>query len=70
MKKTLTETDVLNLIDGLVKKLGTQEALAQKWGISAPYLTDILKGRRGISANILTRLGLRARTVTTYEVIK
>lgn len=37
---------------------GSQRALAIKLGVSAPYLSDVLAGRRDIGPTILKGLGM------------
>lgn len=37
----------------------TQQAAAAALGISGPYLSDLLQGRRDVSDAILAKLGLR-----------
>ena len=49
---------VMDLIDTAAKKAGSQKALAQEWGISEQYLSDILKGRREPGNKVLGQLGL------------
>ena len=59
----MTEDDVRLMLRQRVEKAGGQRALAREFGVSAPYLNDILFGRRGFSDAICAKLGL-ARTVT------
>lgn len=57
----------LELIEWLRKdsEKETQKALAKRLGISAQYLSDILKGRREPGQKMLDALGLER--VITYE---
>lgn len=48
-----------------VARAGTQVEAAKRLGVSQPYLSDILRGRRMLSRNMLTKLGL-----TRVETIK
>ena len=45
-----------------IKRAGGQVALAEQWGVSQTYLSDIVNGRRPPSDMILEKLGLR-RTI-------
>ncbi len=65
MYKTYTESDLHDLIEGMVYELGSQLAVAEKLGISAAYLNDYLSGRRAAGAKILVALELRR--VISYE---
>jgi len=49
---------VMDLIVTAAKNAGSQKALAQEWGISEQYLSDILKGRREPGNKVLKQLGL------------
>lgn len=59
-------------VDGVLQRIrhriaaaGSQNALAREWKISAPYLSDVLKGNRTPGPTILKKLGLCVhRTVT------
>ena len=61
--------DILNRSDvnAMIREqqgAGSIRALARKWGVSAPYLSDVLLGRREIGPKILVPLGLKkTRTV-------
>lgn len=48
-----------------VRRIGTQQAAAKKWGVSKQFLNDVLKGRRGPGEKLLAALGLRE--VVTYR---
>lgn len=50
----------------LVSRQGSQKDAAQAWGISAAYLTDVLKGRRDPGPKLLKALGIR-KEVTYRE---
>jgi plasmid maintenance system antidote protein VapI len=55
----MKEINPLERLEAFVAEHATQRAAAKALRISAPYLTDLLKGRREFSAPILKRLGLR-----------
>lgn len=61
--------DPLKVLRSYVAQHSTQAAAADALDISAPYLSDILAGKRGFSQRVLTGLGLRrVRTVIdTYR---
>lgn len=48
---------VITEINRLIEKHGTQSAVASELHISPSLLTEILKGRRGISDGLLDKLG-------------
>lgn len=48
----MKEKQVLKLLKLAVKEAGTQAAYAEKIGVSPQFLSDVLKGRRGISKAI------------------
>jgi hypothetical protein len=60
----MTETNpVLETLKEIVHDAGSQKKVAEDLGISAPYLHDILEGKRDVSDNIARKLGfLRAPT--------
>ncbi len=49
----------ITVLQKLVDRLGSQKAAAAQLGISQPYLSDLLHGRRDVSDQMLVRLGLR-----------
>jgi DNA-binding transcriptional regulator YdaS (Cro superfamily) len=57
--------DVIKFIRAEANKLGSQKALAAKLGVSAPYLGDVLNGRKDPGEAILHPLGLER--VVTYR---
>ena len=65
MYKNYTESDLYDLIQGMVYERGSQAAVAQTLGISTAYLNDYLSGRRAAGAKILAALELRR--VISYE---
>lgn len=50
----------------LIRKLGTQKAVAEQLGCSSVYVSDLVNGRRDFSDQMLAKLGLR-RTVVAVE---
>jgi transcriptional regulator with XRE-family HTH domain len=55
----MKEIDPLERLKRFVGEHETQRAAADALGISRPYLSDILNGRREFSDPILDKLGLR-----------
>jgi len=55
----MKEIDPLEALRRFVSKHKTQRAAADALGVSRPYLSDILNGRRDFSDPVLERLGLR-----------
>jgi len=52
--------EVRALIGDQIERKGSLRALARKWNVSAPYLSDILRGRRNPGPKVLKHLGLVA----------
>ena len=55
----MKEIDPLKALEAFVAKHKTQAAAAAALGVSRPYLSDILNGRRDFSDAILEKLNLR-----------
>jgi hypothetical protein len=55
----MKEIDPLERLRRFVGEHETQRAAADALGISGPYLSDLLNGRREFSEPILQKLGLR-----------
>ena len=55
----MKEVDPIKALNAFVSKHKTQAAAADALGVSRPYLSDIINGRRDFSDAILERLGLR-----------
>lgn len=53
MSNLMTLEDVKEVLRKFIKQEGTQEAAAAKIGISAPYLVDLLRGRREPGPKVL-----------------
>lgn len=60
----MDETNPRHMLRQLVSQYGTQKAAAMSLGISQPYLSDLMKGRRTFSDKILKKLGLRSVVVS------
>jgi plasmid maintenance system antidote protein VapI len=56
-KKYLTEPEVVERIKAIVTEEGSQTNAAYKLGFSAAYLSDVLAGRRNVSAAMAKKLG-------------
>ena len=61
-------TPVIEAIDRLTKKHGTETAAAEALGVTQPYFSNIRAGRRRPSFAILQALGMQA--VITYRKAK
>ncbi len=64
--KQYTEAEFITLLRGAVAEHGSQKAFAKHIGVSEPYLTDVLLGRRHPSPRILEPLGLRKVVEIVY----
>lgn len=68
MAKALKHADV---VEALKKRQGSKSLreFARELGISAPYLSDIYRGHRGVGPAILKTIGLTRKTtvITVYE---
>lgn len=62
----MNESQVLELIKQRANEAGSQKALAETLGVSAPYLSDVINGRREPSENLLSRLGIRR--IVEFEI--
>lgn len=62
-----TETQMIDELTRLADRY-TRQGLAKQMGISAPYLTDLLKGRRAINDRIAAMLGYRR--IVLFEKIE
>jgi plasmid maintenance system antidote protein VapI len=63
----MKEIDPVEVLERFTKRFKTQGAAAKELHISQPYLSDMLKGNRPISDNMLNRLGLRRIVVHTAD---
>ncbi len=55
----MKERNPHDVLEALIQKHGTQHAVAVELGISDVYVSDLIKGRRKFSDEVLMRLGLR-----------
>lgn len=53
----ITQEEILEIIDQMVSKWGSQKAVADHLKISNAYMSDILAGKRLVSETIAKRLG-------------
>ncbi len=58
------------LIEQEIEKAGSLRALARKWKLSAPYISDVLKFRRHPGPAILERFGLVALRTVSVRYLK
>lgn len=55
----MTRRQVLQIVESERDAAGGVRALARKWRLSAPYISDVLRGRRDPGPKVLKKLGLR-----------
>lgn len=68
MTKTRRQTaDGTAVLRRFVAQYPTQKAAAAALGISQPYLSDILRGNRKLSDQMLEKLGLRRTVVADRQ---
>lgn len=61
----MTEADILRMLLRECRRAGTQAEWAKAQGLSATYVSDVLKGRRAPGDSILSALGFER--VVTYR---
>lgn len=61
----LTEEKLLTLLNRYVSKHKTKQDAARALAISAPYLSDILSGRRPVPDSVLS--AIQVKRVVTYR---
>lgn len=59
----MTQNEVIQRIESAVEAAGSARALAEAWGVSQPYLSDVRAGKRAPGPAILVHLGLTAEQV-------
>jgi len=59
----LKEVDPRERLREIAAAYPTQQALAEEWGITPSYLSELLSGKRDVSDRILALIGLRATVV-------
>jgi hypothetical protein len=65
----MSQDEVLQIIQNHLAGVASLRSLARKWGISAAYLSDVLRKKRYPGKKILKHLGLvgHVRRVHTFE---
>ena len=63
----MNESQVIDRVRREVERAGSMRALAREWGVSPPYLSDVLNRRRTPGPSVLVPLGLRRVRKVTYE---
>ncbi len=63
MNKPLSKADLVELLRQRAKRIGSQQRLAETLGVTPPYLSDVLGGRREPGPKILKALRLRRQVV-------
>jgi DNA-binding transcriptional regulator YdaS (Cro superfamily) len=63
----ITKEGVRRLLARKCKEAGSQQAWAEKHGISPQYISDAIQGRREVGAKIIA--ALRLRYIAMFEVI-
>lgn len=61
----MTKDELIEHLRKLVKEEGSQRNLAKRLGVSAPFIGDVLLGKREPAPKMLKALGLRR--VVTFE---
>lgn len=64
----MNSRDVIRLLLDECREAGAQSTWAKKHGLSASYVTDVVRGRRAPGPRLLKALGLE--TVTDYRKTK
>lgn len=64
--KAVTYPELKRRLSRLARQHGTQAALADRLGISAVYLGDVLKGKQAPGPKLLKALGIKR--VTLYLI--
>lgn len=62
-----SEEELLSQLRAYCEEAGTQVEAAKQLGISNAYLSDILNKKRGISAEIASKLGFVKATVFYHK---
>lgn len=53
----IDEDEMLDVLRNFVREAGTQKAAADRLGISATFMSDMVKGRMPISGSVAKKLG-------------
>lgn len=67
MRKTITTDDVLNRLRERIA-VSSLRKTALELGVSAPYLSDVMRGNRDVSTKLSKALGLRRSVVINKTV--
>jgi DNA-binding transcriptional regulator YdaS (Cro superfamily) len=54
----LTEDEVMERLRAAIAEAGSQRAFAEKHGFTPGYVSDVIKGQRGLSDRILAAIGV------------
>ena len=65
--KTIQSEEAIKALREMVKKSGSQTAVARELDISQAYLADILAGKRDVSKNVARKLGYKRVIVFVKE---
>lgn len=68
MVAPMTRDEVLTLLRAEISAAGTARDWAEKHGVSAPYISDVLNRHRAPGTKILEALGLER--VVTYRKVR
>lgn len=65
----MTEQEVIEMLKAAVDAAGGQRAFARLHGLSAGYVNDVLRGKRGLSDRILKTIGVKryVQTIVSYR---
>lgn len=68
----MDQADVIALVAGKIVKAGSLRAYARQIGVSAAYLSDVMRGRRAPGRKILAPLGIKVtvRRIVEYAYTK
>ena len=64
------DIDPLEVLKAQVAEAGGQVELAKRFNLSQAYISDLLRGRRGFSDQMLDRIGLRRTVIKATKVAK
>jgi hypothetical protein len=67
-ERALSYHELMEVLRQRVDVLGSQRRAAQVFGVSGPYLCDVLLGRRLPAEKLLTALGYQKLTLYTRRV--
>ena len=66
----MTDAEIRAKLKACAATAGSQRALADKIGVSAVYLSDVIRGRRDAGPMILEWMGLERTTTTKRKKVK